>query len=286
MKEFKNYCKRWFAYNTYVVGNDKLFPNSRDINKVGDNIINYKSSSKLNVKSSSFNATIISNIFENGRGIIEFDDDLTSINDAAFQYCSDLESITIPNTVTSIGTVAFHSCTNLKSIVIPDGVTTINLGTFYNCTSLTSVTLGNNTTTINPAAFEGCTNLQTINIPNTVTAIGDSAFYNCTNLADIDLNNLTAIGDSAFSNCTGLTHVVIPSTITVIGTSAFEGCTNLEDITVLLLSDASSVSLLSYAFDNTNDCPIYIPSGRIDSYKIMEGWSSYADRIEPIPEQL
>lgn len=36
-------------------------------------------------------------------------------------------------------------------------------------------------------------------------------------------------------------------------------------------------------FDNTNDCPIYVPSGSVDAYKSADGWSKYANRIQAIP---
>ena len=53
----------------------------------------------------------------------------------AFEYCSGLASITIPNTVTSIGRAAFYKCTSLTSITIPSSVTSIGSDTFYGFSS-------------------------------------------------------------------------------------------------------------------------------------------------------
>ena len=47
---------------------------------------------------------------------------VTSIGERAFDYCSGLTSITIPNSVTSIGNLAFNDCTGLTSITIPNSV--------------------------------------------------------------------------------------------------------------------------------------------------------------------
>jgi hypothetical protein len=64
---------------------------------------------------------------------------VTSIGDYAFDNCSSLTSITIPNSVTSIGSYAFYYCSSLTSITIPDGVTSIGKSAFSGCTSLTGV---------------------------------------------------------------------------------------------------------------------------------------------------
>lgn len=61
-------------------------------------------------KSDVFGATIISNTYSDGKGVIKFDGNVTSIGDHAFDGCSGLTSITIPNSVTSIGDYAFYSC--------------------------------------------------------------------------------------------------------------------------------------------------------------------------------
>ena len=87
--------------------------------------------------------------------IDDFIASVTYIDTSAFTGCTDLTSVTIPNSVTSIGSYAFINCAGLTSVEIPDSVTSIGDYAFGNCTGLTSIT-----------------------IPDSVTSIGGSAFYN------------------------------------------------------------------------------------------------------------
>jgi len=47
---------------------------------------------------------------------------VTCIGDSAFYNCSDLTSVTIPNSITNIGPYAFESCSSLMSVTIPQCV--------------------------------------------------------------------------------------------------------------------------------------------------------------------
>ena len=58
---------------------------------------------------------------------------VTSIGGSAFEKCSGLTSITIPNSVTSIGQWAFYGCSGLTSVTIPNSVTSIGVGAFQIC---------------------------------------------------------------------------------------------------------------------------------------------------------
>ena len=103
----------------------------------------YYTSSDCNIvkpySSSVFDATILSNTYKDGVGIIEFNAPITKIGDWTFYDCSSLTSVTIPDSVTTIGKYAFNGCSSLTSITIPDSVTTIGYSAFGDCSSLTSV---------------------------------------------------------------------------------------------------------------------------------------------------
>ena len=96
---------------------------------------------------------------------------VTSIGDNAFEYCSGLTSVTIPNSVTSIGSQAFDGCKSLTSITIPNSVTSIGNYAFRECSGLTSVTIPNSVTSIGCNTFCGCSGLTSVTIPNSVTTL-------------------------------------------------------------------------------------------------------------------
>ena len=155
------------------------------------------------------------------------------IDNDAFEGCTDLTSITIPNSVTEIGIRAFEGCTGLTSITIPDSVTKIGSGAFDGCTGLSSVVIPDSVTEIGDSAFEGCTDLTSIVIPASVTKIDDRTFDGCTGLTSIVIpDSVTEIGDYAFEYCEGLTSITIPDSVTKIGDRAFKGCTDLSIIAV------------------------------------------------------
>ena len=137
----------------------------------------------------------------------------------------EIKDLTIPDNITSIGNFAFYYCSGLTSVTIPNSVTSIGEHAFSNCSGLTSVTIPNSVTSIDYAAFWGCSGLTSVTIPNSVTSIGKFAFYECTGLSSVTIpNSVKSLGNYAFFGCSGLTSVTIPNSVISIGNNAFSGC--------------------------------------------------------------
>jgi hypothetical protein len=89
---------------------------------------------------------------------------------------------------------AFQGCTSLQSIEIPDSVTSTGDATFKDCSALETVHLPNSLTKVRQYAFSGCFGLTSIAISDSVTRIGERAFYNCKGLTSITiLDGVTSI---------------------------------------------------------------------------------------------
>ena len=151
----------------------------------------------------------------------------------AFNGCTNLTSVTIPNSVSRIGANAFQNCSSLTSVTIPNSVTAIDDNAFNRCTGLTSITIPNSVKTIGNYAFYACSSLNSFTIPNGVTSIGEYTFSYCSSLTSITIpDNVSSIERGAFSYCSGLTSVDIPNNVTIIGQQAFEGCSGLVSVTI------------------------------------------------------
>ena len=233
---------------------------------------------------------------------------VTSIGWSAFSNCSGLTSVTIPSGVTSIGHDAFSETpwwntysadashhygniiyiNDIAYVATSNGITSVSFkentiaigyGAFSGCSELTSVTIPDSVTSIGSNAFNGCSSLTSVDIPSGVTSIENSTFRNCSGLTSITIpNSVTNIGNYAFTGCSSLTSIIIPNSVTSLGTGAFRNCSSLTSITV---ETTTPPTLGSNVFNNTNDCPIYVPSVSLEDYKTA--WSSYADRIQAIP---
>ena len=165
---------------------------------------------------------------------------VTAIGNEAFQGCSNLTAITIPNSVKIIGGGAFTNCTNLESINIPASVETLGNNIFEECYNLAEITVDDGNAyysavdgvlfdknqTVLVACPSGKTDSYTV--PSTVTEISHYAFQNCFQLEEVILpDGLEGIGKGAFFNCDNLESIIIPESVTWIDYNAFDNCDNL-----------------------------------------------------------
>lgn len=211
--------------------------------------------------------------------------------------------------VTSIGTWFKENTTitSFDELRFFTGVTTTSIQAMMNCTALKSIDL-RNVTNLESSVFNGCTSLENITGTEAVTQIGDATFAGCENLAiNIYLPNLTAIaGRNSFKNsgilgilslgvvttlkdyfalgCASLKYAIIPETVTTIEIQVFKNCTSLQ--AVILKSATPPALWATNVFENTNNCPIYVPDASVEAYKGATNWnnSSIVNRIKGISD--
>jgi len=229
------------------------------------------------------NCTIVSHTFENGVGTIKLSNDITYIPKYAF-YGADFSYIELPETVSGFGWACFATGTYMPSgvtcdkFVIPDSVISCDshpfngrrtkelyVGSQYPKT----IQFGEN------APF--VTEKVTINLDRFILT-GYSTYLTAEKL--IIGENVTTILDNAVRSFRNFKTIEISKNVTSIGWGAFYYCTSLTSVTV---NAATPPTLGSNAFSDTNDCPIYVPSGSVNAYKAASGWSTYSSRIQAIP---
>lgn len=186
--------------------------------------------------------------------VVIYENSVKTIGMAAFEYCSSLADIVLPEGVTTIARSAFWGCSSLSRIDLPEGVTTIGHSAFYGCEKLSSVKLPNSLTTIEGFAFSGCNGL-TITIPDNVESMSMLTFCFCSSLVDVTLpSTMTTLEYGAFENCTSLRSVTIPNSVNTVD-APFYGCSSLSDIKVPDYLYETSI------FSGTGITDITVPEG-------------------------
>ncbi len=167
------------------------------------------------------------------------DKPVTVIGFKAFDGCSGLTSVTIPDSVTFIGSGAFRDCSRLTSVTIPNGVTSISYSAFGGCDNLkyneysNALYLGNKNNSYVALIKAKSTDITSCIINEKCKVIGDDAFRGCSGLTSVTIpDDVTSIGSSAFEGCRGLTSITIPDSVTFIGSYAFSGCSGLTSVTI------------------------------------------------------
>lgn len=136
---------------------------------IGNNEIHYTTENGCKImlnENIAMGATIISNTYENGQGVITFSQDVTALEESAFEGCKTLTSIELPKSIVKMGAATFAGCDALNKIEINGNVTTVGDFAFYGCSSLEHLTLQNNAAHFGMSAFEGCICLSNVEIAN------------------------------------------------------------------------------------------------------------------------
>ncbi len=204
---------------------------------------------------------------------------VTAIRAGGFCNCTNLISVTIPNSITYIGGASFKFCTSLSSITIPESVIYIGDSVFSDCGNLTTINLS--MAAIPDYIFANNTSLQNLTIGGNVTSIGMNAFSDCTNLTSVTFeenSNLQTIGAWAFAQCPRLSSITIPENVNTIEPNVFYNCLGLTSV-VSLAETAPIIG--ENAFQNTpSEKTLTVPCGSLESYNNSEWNNHFENRIE------
>lgn len=228
---------------------------------------------------------------------VEIPSSVTSIGSYAFYDCDRLSSVTLNEGLKTISVGAFYNCSNLSSITIPSTVISIQDYAFRYEGTTEVILLG--TTPCSLSTSDPFYSNVKIYVPyNTVyTYQTTPGWMNYAERIEKYYTGLEfAVSGVRYRVTSDLTqtvdvignvakqmsrNLVLPAdvlgyTVSNIAASAFEGCNTLQSIQVLA---ATPTKLGEKAFDNTNDCPIFVPTGSVEMFKAAKGWSDYATRI-------
>lgn len=184
-------------------------------------------------------------------------------------------------TVTTIGMFAFHDCTQMTSITLPESIVTVKSYAFQYCTGLKSFTFPASVREVDGGILEYCSKLTTVVFSENISSIPQSMFYGCSNLTNVSLPEaITSIGNYAFWKCTSLTSINIPANVSSIGSSVFYGCSSLKQIDTFIRSPFAIDKGVFSGVDSS--ARLYVPLTTKSSYQSLEGWR----RVPYIEERL
>lgn len=190
---------------------------------------------------------------------VEFGEGI-GVNSYAFQYCSNLRAVTLPENFTfGTYTYIFQYCHSLRWAAIPKGITALPNYTFYSC-----------------EAMFGCS------LPQGMTSLGDNSFSACYSLSRLSVpQGVTSIGGSIFNFDGAMKEIAFPDSVTTIGSNVF---TYAQGIKSYYFYSTIPPTLSGFGSNIAADRVIYVPAESVEAYKGATNWTGQANYIQPIPE--
>lgn len=205
----------------------------------------------------------------------------TKIIDSAFEGCTGLTELVLPERIIQTNNNSFKGCTGLTRLEIL-GEVNVHNSVFQGCTSLADVTLVK-VKNIGIGMFNGCSSLTEITIPETATSIGSTAFMG-TKIVSLHIPaNVTSLGTQMVESVTTFTTLTFAegSKLTSIGHRCFQ----YSNLTGDIVLPEGLTSMDTVAFASTNITSITIPS---TLSKVSDNAFKYCDNLETVvlPDNL
>lgn len=161
---------------------------------------------------------------------VDLPQQVEDIGPGVFSQCSSLEKVSLSRAISSVPKAAFRGNYRMKNVSFSTDsrISTIRSEAFFQCSSLTSLVLPENLSEIDSRAFYKCKNLENVFFPKELDRIGRESFSACAIRELLLPDSITYIDDCAFFKCKNLTHVVLPKNLRYIGKWVFHGCPKLK----------------------------------------------------------
>lgn len=190
-------------------------------------------------------------------------------------------TLNIPAGVKVIQRLAFEGCTELERVILPEGLIYIGEGAFWECDSLIEVQLPETLLEIDEKAFYGCEKLENLLLPGAVQFLGREVFSD-TGIKEITLppSLNSACGESIFRDCDKLQRVKLPGGFAGLEMDRcirfLEDCKSLEEV-VIEENSNQYYSMDGLIMDRRWPELHFCPRGRKGVLQIPEGIISVAE---------
>ena len=235
--------------------------------------------------------------------------DNAEIKDNFFQN-TNLETISMP-LVTKIGNSAFNGCSNLTFIKIPENMTSIGSDAFFNCplksvvtpvwgsnwfpSSLENLTITSACSSIPANTLSKCSNLKDLTLPfigtsptnptSLATLFGGSVPTTLQKLTIVRSSVNIKIADNALSGLSNLTELTLPSNIQGVGEKALYDCSGLKHIYSHWAYPPTAYNNSTFQGVNKFNCTLHVPIGSKQYYSVADGWKEFYSPIDKIEEE-
>lgn len=196
------------------------------------------------------------------------------LGENAFENCSALAKLELPEGMTEIPAFAFSGCSSLVSVSLPKGLEEVGEHAFYGCSSLTELTLPEELRIVGVRGFANCRSLKKITFDVRDLVLQEGAFENNASVENIYLNNIREIGPDAFAHSLSLEWIQLGKSVEYVYSRAFADCPKLTKI----YSEPDFPPVITInTFDTSTEsqATIYVPENARERYRMDAYWSRF-----------
>lgn len=219
---------------------------------------------------------------------------VASIGDYAFEDCTNLVDVNMPNSISSIGFRAFCDCKSMETLKLPESGCELDAMFVARCDSLDNLVLpvgtkctdmllvfdgwykGGYHSDVEWGPFTGCP-ATSIVLAEGFDAVPRALFRGAESVKSITVpDGVSIIEAQSFMGCDSLEQLILPEGVSLIEANAFYACTGLRSLTIPSTVSSIDKEAFSVADSYPDDLTV---NGFVNSY--FYAWHHYANDSLP-----